>query len=112
VAVRMSDRIAEERVAPFDRTRNGLGVRIQEQLSRVEPMTLGRIIGAVRAIAVELSRPGFRQIDMPNLRGLFGHPNLRRRAALVWSLKRAEFDPRSVFRGQSEVYPGPRRGNA
>ena len=99
----MSDRIAEERVAPFDRTRNGLGVRIQEQLSRVEPMTFGRIIRAVHAIAVELSRPGFRQIDMPNLRGLFGHPNLRRLAALVWPIKQAEFHARSVFRKQSEI---------
>ena len=51
----MADRIAEQRVAPLDRAGDRLGVRIEQQLGRIESMTFARRVRPVHPITVKLA---------------------------------------------------------
>src|SRR5262245_17293151 len=54
ISVWMSDGITKQRIAPFNRPGNSLGVRVQQQLGRVKTVAFLRCIGPVDAIAIAL----------------------------------------------------------
>ena len=56
--------VSEHFFAPIDVPGNCLGIRIDQQLVRVEPMAIGRVVRAVNAVAVELLGPRVRQIGV------------------------------------------------
>ena len=47
--------IAEEAVVPVDLAGDGFGVGVEEKFRGVEAVAVGRIVGAVDAVAVQLS---------------------------------------------------------
>jgi hypothetical protein len=55
--------------APIDRTVDGLGIRIDQQLGRIEPRALLRSVRPVDPVAVSLTRADLGDIDMPQERG-------------------------------------------
>ena len=55
-AARIGELVGEQRLVPLQVTLDGLGVGIEEQLGGVGPVPLGRVVGAVEAVAVPLSR--------------------------------------------------------
>ena len=67
VRVRIADAVAEHLVAPPNRTRHGLGVRIHDNLVGVESMAILRIVRSVYTITVELVRPDIRKETVPHL---------------------------------------------
>ena len=119
VLIRMADRIAEQRVAPLDRAGDRLGVRIEQQLGRIESMTFARRVRPVHPITVKLPRPCFRQVKMPNLVRLLGHenPSLRLRLRRVEKTKldlcrvlgeQRKINPRAIpIRAEGVRFAGP-----
>ena len=94
--------IAEEGVVPLQLTHQGLGVRVEEQLVRIEAMALLRRVFPVHPIAIYGAGPRIRQITVPNLVGV-----LRQRDALELALaagiEQAQLDASRVRGEQREV---------
>src|SRR5215475_1805473 len=67
-------------------------------------MAFGGAVRPVHAIAVQLSRPHFRQIHMPHLVGLFSHPDSFDLLVSVFAVEQTKLYTRRVFRKQREVY--------
>jgi hypothetical protein len=64
-----ADFVGEQRVAPLDAARNGLRVRIDQQLGWIEAQPLARFVRAVHAVSVILSRSNVRQITVKHVVG-------------------------------------------
>src|SRR5205823_3602400 len=73
VLVGISDRVAVQRVGPLDRAADGLRVRIEEELVRVEAMSPLGLVGTVDAEAVELSGTRIGEVAMPDEIGALAH---------------------------------------
>src|SRR5712671_790705 len=71
ILARAAEAVAEDRVAPANSALERLGVAVDQQLVRIEPMAIGGIVGPVNAVAVEQARTGVRQIGVPDLVGIF-----------------------------------------
>src|ERR1039457_3333787 len=83
-----------------DRADDRLGVGVEQQLRRVEAKSVFRLVGAVDAVAVALSRTNARQIDVPVVRGLV----LDRDPGLVVILvEQAQLDALGALGEQREV---------
>ena len=54
-AVGIAEVVAEQRLIPLERAVDGLGVRVQQQLVGVAPVTRGRVVRPVHAVAVALA---------------------------------------------------------
>jgi len=67
----MADAIPEIRIVPPQVTYDLLGVGIQQELVMIEAVPIGWVIRSVDTVAVKKSRPGLRQIAVPDLVGLF-----------------------------------------
>src|SRR5439155_23624202 len=65
-----ADAITEMRVAPAQRARDRTGIRIEQQLFRIEAHAGLRIVRPVNAIAVEQPGARIRKVTMPDLIGL------------------------------------------
>ena len=52
--------VAKHFVTPGYLSRDGLGIRVNEELGGVEPTAFSRIIEAIDAVAVKLTRPDLR----------------------------------------------------
>ena len=65
-----AERIGEHRVAPRDVAREGLGVRVGQQLGRVAAQPVRRVVRAMHAIAVGLSGGDPGQEQVPDEAGL------------------------------------------
>ena len=67
----MGFRIIPSRIGqiPFEVSRHGLRIWIKEQLIPVEPMSGVRLVGAVNAVQVELTRLYTMHIYMPDITG-------------------------------------------
>ena len=112
VAVGMADPVAEQRVMPLERPRQGLGVGIDQQLVRVEAVAVPRIVRSVDAIAVELPRPHVGQVAVPDLMGHLaqGHAMQLAPAAVV---EQAQLDLlRNGRRREAKLVPGAVPGRA
>jgi len=117
----MADRIAEQRVIPFQFADDLLGIRIEQQFVRIEAMSRGRLVRPVHAIAVKLPRPRVGQIAVPHLVGVLGQRDALGLAAGVVEKtqfhlggvrgKQREVDAQAIPRraeriGQTFAYPG------
>src|SRR5437868_11974955 len=71
ILLRPADDVAEHFVRPIHLPRDRFRVRIDQQLRAVETHSVLRIVRAVNAIAIKLSRPHIRKKDVPDLVGLF-----------------------------------------
>src|SRR5579884_2368313 len=59
--------VAEHRRIPFEVSHDRFRIRIQQELVRVEPVPVLRLIGSVNAIAIDRPRSGVRKKTVPHL---------------------------------------------
>ena len=104
--VLLAQHVAEQLRRPGDLPHHRLGVRVQHQLVRVEPMPLVRLVRPVHPIAIHRAGPRFRQEPVPDLVGVFRQIDP---ADLVLPaiVEQAQLHPRRVGREQREVHPKP-----
>ena len=68
--------VAKLGIAPVNLTDDGLGIRIKQQFVRVKALTFLWCMRSIYPISVQQTRPGIRQITMPNPTGLLAQRNL------------------------------------
>src|SRR5579862_5528311 len=102
VGILVPDAITEVGVAPFEIADDLFGVGIEEKLIRIEAMAFGRIVGTKDTISVNESRPGLRQIAVPDLVGLLFQADAVQFSA-SGLIEQAQLHGFSVFREQGEV---------
>ncbi len=116
----IADGVAEELVTPTDRSAHRLGVRVDQQLAGIEPVSA---LGVVRSVdPVPVQRPGAHvgQVHVPDVVGLLPHGDRRRRHRSGGIVEEAqlhrpralgeegEIDPLAVPGGAERVRsPGP-----
>ena len=71
VLPRTAEPITEDRVGPAKPPLQCLGVGVDQQLVRIEPMPVRRIEGSVNTVAVKQVRASIRQVGVPDLVGIF-----------------------------------------
>ncbi|MNP23345.1 hypothetical protein D3C76_1160510 [compost metagenome] len=71
VAIGMADGVAEEGFGPLQLADQLLGIRVDQQLVRVETVAVRRVVWAVDAVAIDQPWVGVRQIAVVNLVGVF-----------------------------------------
>ena len=103
VLARAADLVGEQRVAPPDRARDRLRVRVDQQLGGVEAIAVLRIVRSVDAIAVELSGAHVGQIAVPDLIGALAQSDRVRFDVVVFVLEQAELDAGRVLGEDREV---------
>jgi hypothetical protein len=97
-----ADAVTELGIAPLDGADNRFGVGVQQQLVRIEAVSLLRPIRTMDPVAVQLARTHFRQIGMPDLVGLLAQLD----ALLFLSpavVKQAQLDLVGVLGEQGEI---------
>ena len=104
ISVRMSDGVAEHRIGPAQVAVQGLGVRVDQQLVRIEAVAGLRFIWPAHPKAVELSRSCLREEDVPHLIGTLFNSNGVRFFLLVGMIKQTQFHSRRIFRKQREIH--------
>ena len=92
--------VAEHGLAEGDRSLDGLGVGVEQQLGRVAAMPGSRIVGAVHPVAVSLAGRHSVQVAMPDKAVDFAQRHALFRAI---SIEQAEFDPLGDFGIDREV---------
>jgi hypothetical protein len=116
ILARAAEAVAEDGVAPPNPTLERLGVGVDQQLVRVEPMAIGGIVGPVNAVAVKQARTGIRQISVPDLVGIFRKHDARLLMA-AGAIEQAQLDLLGMRRKDREidaltVPSGPKRVRA
>jgi len=102
VRLGVSDCIAEESLMPGQNAGNGLGVRITEELGRIEAQAFSGLIGSVYPVAVKLVGPHLRKVYMPDLISLLFYRETNFTAS-VQAIEKAQFHSRGVLRKESKV---------
>src|SRR5437868_7162743 len=72
IVAAMTQRISVKRIAPAHRADDVAGVRIEQQLVRIEAVSLFGPVGAMHAVAIQETRSRFGPIAMPYHVGTFG----------------------------------------
>ena len=71
ITVRRTEGVPEERVVPLQFADDLLGVGVQQELVRIEPVPFLRNVRPVHPVAIDLPRTDIRQITMPNFVRVF-----------------------------------------
>ncbi|MCY1183857.1 hypothetical protein D9M73_245080 [compost metagenome] len=71
VGILRADHVAEQRLRPAQPAHQLLGVGVDQQLVGVETVAVLRLVGAVNAVAVDLSGVGIGQVAVENFVGVF-----------------------------------------
>ncbi len=93
----------EQRVVPPRRASDDLGVGVHDQLARVEAMAVLRRVGAVDAIAVELTGVHVGEVAVPHHVGVLGQRDRQRLHLGVDRVEEAELDAGGVLGKDREV---------
>src|SRR5205823_5887525 len=104
-------RISVKRIAPAHRADYAASVRIEQQLVRVETMSLFGSIRAMNAVAVQQARSRFGQIAVPHHVGTFGERKTLQLATAA-RVEDDEIDAGRVRRVQREVHAATVPGRA
>ena len=107
VLVRMPDLVAVDRVAPSDRSAHRPRVRIEEQLVRVEPMTLSRLPRSVHPVAVEAAGSHIREVGVPEEVGPVRERDPLGLHGVVRPVEQAEVDPVACSEKSEKLTPSP-----
>ena len=107
--VLVADPIAEERVVPAHGSVQSLGVRVDEQLCRVEAVPVMRRIGPVHAVAVALAGARIGQVAVPDELAALGEAHALLVSGLV---EEAQVDGGRVLAEEREVHPRAVPGRA
>src|SRR5262249_6929651 len=98
-----ADAVREERVAPANRAGYCLGVRVDQQLRRIEAIADWRIVRAVHTIPIELARPNVGEIAMPDLIGALAQADLVGLDPVVFAVEETQLHRRRVLGEEGEV---------
>jgi len=111
IGIAVADRVAEQAVVPSNRSVDGLGVGIEEQLGRVEALPRGRVPRAVDSVAIAQPGAHTHEVGVPHLIGSLVQRGLGDLIVAVGTVEQAELDRRRVLRKDREVDPStvPRR---
>jgi len=99
----VGERVAAEYVAE-KLTDAGYEITYVESGGKNRHNVIVRLEGAVNAIAVELPRPCFRQVSVPDLIRLLTQSNARRLARRVHRIEETQLHARSVLGKDCEVH--------
>ena len=99
----MSDLITEEGIVPLDDARDGFCIGVDQQLRRIEPVSLTRVVRPVHPVAVQLTRFNVGKIDMVLVVGLLRHGNSVGLGSPLLLVEQAQFDASRVFCKQRKV---------
>ena len=102
----LTDRVAEHRIAPDDGTVDGPSIGIEQELRRIEAMTLLGLIRSAHPIAVAQPRTCVGQVDVPDVMRVLRHRDLRYLTAAWLIFEYAQVDTGSVFGEQGEIDAG------
>ncbi|MFT3847446.1 MAG: hypothetical protein QM739_01850 [Propionivibrio sp.] len=97
-----ADFVAEVGVVPAQAATDGLGIRVEQQLVRVEAMALLRAVRAMHPVAVKQAVPFARQVAMPDEIGLLRHGDAFDLASAV-QVEQAELDLGRVLGEEREI---------
>lgn len=105
----VSVRISAQDLVPAHGPGDRLGVRIQEELLRIEAMALLGRKGAMDAVAVELARPQIRQKRVPDLVRALAQRNARALVRALGRVKEAQLHGGGVLgeNGEVDAVTGP-----
>src|SRR5689334_9173710 len=103
ILIRVAQLVREERVAPLQRASDGAGVRVEEELGRVEAVALIRVIRAMHAISIQLTGPHVREIAVPDLIGAIANLNVLGLRGVVGATEQAQLYTRRALREEREV---------
>ncbi len=103
VGVGVADLVAEQAVVPAQVAADGLGERVENELVRVEAVTLLRLVGSVDPVAVELSGLEVGQVGVPDLIGLFAQVDALRLHRRLGRIEQAQFHFGGVLGEKREV---------
>jgi hypothetical protein len=103
IGLRISDPVAEQRVAPSKTARNRLRIGIDQQLRGIEAVSFQRSVWPVDAVTIELSWSRVRQIGVPDLIRSFDEVGSPRFAPSVRRVEEAELDGSRVLGEQREI---------
>ena len=101
--VRLAQVVGEQRRVPVDLAVHGLGVRVQEQLVRVEPVAGVGVVRPVDAVAVLLPGLDLREVAVPDVAVHFVELEPRLRAVVI---EEAQLHFFGAFAEQREVRAG------
>ena len=105
VTVRVAGVVAEEHIAPADGAAERAGVRVDEQLRRVEAVAVLGVPGTVDAVAVELAGAEVGKIRMPDEAVALAQRDAVGLARIAGGGEQTEIDGGRVLREESEVDP-------
>ncbi len=105
VRLRIVQLVAEHLVGPAPLASDRLGVRIEKDFVRIEPMPFGRLIRSMNAVAVDLSRQHVRKIGVPDHVGLFAEVDALRFLLGVGTVEQAKLNLRRVLGIEGEIGP-------
>ena len=94
--------ITEMRVAPHQPPSDPFGIRIDEELVRIEAESVLGIVSPVHPVAVELAWDDIVEIAVPNVLGAFGQRNALDLASTL-SIEQTKLDPFGVGREQRKI---------
>src|SRR5439155_22850171 len=107
---RATEAVAEEGIAPTKPAVERFRIGIDQQLVRIEPVSVRGIKRPVDAVAVKQVRSGVRQIHMPDLVGVFRKRDPRL-LTIAGAIEEAKLDLFSMSRkdGKIDALAVPRR---
>ncbi|MNJ13203.1 hypothetical protein D3C77_74080 [compost metagenome] len=104
VAIRVANGVAKQCFGPFQAAHQLLGVRVDQQFVGVEAVAMLRLVGAMDAVAVDLSGMSVGEVTVKNFVGVFGQFDAFQ-FHLAAGVEQAQFDLGGVGREQGEVDP-------
>ena len=103
ILARAADAIAKYRVGPAQPAMKRLRIGIDQQLIGVETVPIGGIVRSVDPVAIKQAGARIRQIDVPDLVGVFGqfNPRFFVQAGVV---EQTQLDFLGMSRKKSEIH--------
>ena len=107
--VGVTEFVGEERRIPVDLALDGLGIRVHQELVRVEAVAVLRLVRAVDPVAVLLSGLDLRQVTVPHVAVHFGQLNPRLGQVIS---EEAQLHPLGTFAEQGKVSASAVKGGS
>src|SRR4029453_2080665 len=111
ITARAAGAISEMRIAPDQPPGEPLGIRIEQELVRIETKAMLGFIGTGHAVTVELARADVVKVAVPNVLAAFRQGNTLELPPPM-AVKQAKFDFGGIGRKQRKICPPPVPGSA
>ena len=99
----IAELVAEERGMPCQGPRDRLGIRVEEELGRIEAVPVLGLVRPVHPVAVQEAGPRLGQVDVPHLVRLLLHADPVALALRILGIEQAEVHGRRVLAEEREI---------